>query len=146
MERALVKSLAQALQSDWLDEMLFDVAADFLDAVRLWVAAQRLRAAAQAGAVAGTLRLFGAREELNVLPAGTARGTRRPAIDACARDGEDELAVVGGVAGDDCAPKLVVNRVCGFRLQNGHVVLNVHSEYGIGSHGRESLCLVDCSG
>ena len=116
MEWALVKSFAQALQSDGLVEMLFDVTADLLDPVRLRIATQRPWAATQAGAVSGSLRLFGTREELDVLPARTARGARRPAINACRRDSEDELAVVGGVARDDGAPELVV-RTRRFALQ-----------------------------
>jgi hypothetical protein len=65
-------------------------------------------AAASARAVAGEARIQRRAEEADVLAARAPRGARRSAVDAGGRDGEDEAAVGGAVAGDDRGPRLVV--------------------------------------
>src|SRR5208283_5249727 len=104
MKRALAKGLAQAIERDRFIEMLLDVAADLFREVRLRTSARRSRPAAQASAKASLLRLLRMREEGRVLAARPPRRTRRPAIDARARHGEDELSVIVRVAGHDRVP------------------------------------------
>ena len=98
MKRALPKLLAQTIQSQRLVEMLLDEAANRLHAVGLGVAVERLRPAAQTGAISGLLGQFGPGEELNIFPARAARRTRRPAIHARTRDGEHKLSVASSLA------------------------------------------------
>jgi hypothetical protein len=66
-----------------------------------------LRPAAQAGAEACFLGLFGTRKEGYILAARTTRGTGWPAINAGRRDGEDEHSVVTGIARRYALPALI---------------------------------------
>ena len=59
MERALVEFRSQAAQRDRFIQMPFDVAAYRFHHLRLLVAANRFRTAAQAGPVAGFLGFVG---------------------------------------------------------------------------------------
>ena len=82
MKRALAELRSQTAQRDWLIQVTLDVAAYGFDRFRLLVAANRFRAAAQAGTVARLLGLFGFAKESNVLSPGTPRWTGRAAIDS----------------------------------------------------------------
>src|SRR5258708_25217960 len=111
MEGTLLEFFAQALKSDGLVEVLLDVAADLLYAVRLRTAAGGLWLASQAGAVASPLRLLETPEERDVLPPRTTSRTRGPAIDTPGGDAEYELPVIcGGGAGDPHRPAGVPRR------------------------------------
>jgi hypothetical protein len=69
MERALVEFLAQLAQRDWFIQVALDVAAYGFHHLRLPIAANRFRTAAQAGPVAGFLGFVGLAEKLDVFPA-----------------------------------------------------------------------------
>jgi len=104
----LPKSFAKAIERDRFVEMLLDVAANLSRGIGLRIGAERPWPATQAGAKAGFLCLFGKREKRYIRAPRTPRRTRRPAIDAGGGDGEDELAVVPGVAPRDRVPAQVV--------------------------------------
>src|ERR1019366_2672187 len=84
--------------------MLLDVAAHRVHHCGLRVSVHRLRAAAQAGAIAGLLGLESMVEEAHVLEARALRGARWGAEDARARHAQNERAVEGGVAIEDGLP------------------------------------------
>src|SRR5260370_34599066 len=82
MEGALAKCLAKSIECDGLVEMLLDITADLFREVGLRIAAECSRAATQASAKTGFLRLFRMRIELNLLAPRPAGPTRGPAIKA----------------------------------------------------------------
>src|ERR1700686_4294538 len=136
MKRALAEFLAQPIEGQRLVEMLLDETANRLHPVRLSITVERFGAATKTGAISRLLGLFGLMEELNVFPAGTARRTRRPAIHAPTRHGENELSVAGSLAGYHGIPALVVG-YSRFGLRGGHQAFRC--EYGIGGHSKKSL-------
>jgi hypothetical protein len=123
--------------------MLLDEAANRFHAVRLGVAAERLRPATQAGAISRPLGLFRPEEELHVFAARPACRTRRAAIHAGARNGEDEFSVASGVARQHGIPALIYGcfrrLTRRFGLTDGHWFQAFRCEYGIGCHGKESV-------
>ena len=144
VKRALVKFLAQAGQRHRLVEMLLDEPANRLHAVRLRIAAGRLRPATQAGAVSRLLGLRGRKEELHVLPPRPPRRTRRPAIHTRRRNCENKLSVMRRVTRADRIPAPLVGRVAAIGnrrdgLRGRHLFQALRCEYGIGCHGKESL-------
>src|SRR6266568_4435169 len=88
--------------------MLFDEPANRLHAVRLGIAAERLGAAPQTGAISRLLGMFGFGEELHVLAARAARRAGWRAVHAGARDGEHKFSITGGVARHHGIPARVV--------------------------------------
>src|SRR5205807_8777915 len=79
VEWALTEDFAKASQGHGLVKMCLDVAADRLHTVGLRIDADRLRLAAQTGAVARFLRMLRTEVERNILASRATRGTRRPA-------------------------------------------------------------------
>src|ERR1700687_3282620 len=116
--------------------MLLDKSANRFHPVRLSVAVERFGAATKTGAISRLLGLFGPVEELNIFPAGTARRTRRPAIHARTRYGENEISVAGSLAGYHGIPARVVG-CFRFGLRGGHHTFRC--EYGIGGRRKKSL-------
>src|ERR1035437_6104439 len=84
--------------------MLFNVAAHRAHQCGLRVSVHCLRAAAQAGAIAGLLGLESMIEEAHVLEARALGGTRWAAEDTGARHAENERAVEGAVTIEDGLP------------------------------------------
>ena len=66
MEGTLMKFFAKTIERDRLIQMLFDVAAYRLHAVRLWVAVDRSGTATQASAISGLLGFGRPGEELHI--------------------------------------------------------------------------------
>src|SRR5258708_5379095 len=108
MKRALVKFLAQPIQSQRLVDMLLDEPANRLHPVGLRVATERSGPAPQTGPIPSLLGLFGPDEELHVLPAWTPRRARRPAIHARTRNREHKFPIAGGIARHHGIPPRVV--------------------------------------
>jgi hypothetical protein len=87
-----------------IDGMLFDVAAHGADQRGLRISIDRLRTAAQAGAIAGLLGGERIVEKAYVLVARALRGTRRTAEYTRTRNAENKRAVERTVAIEDGLP------------------------------------------
>jgi len=110
MKRTLPEFLAQAVQGEGLVEMLLDEAANRLHPIGLRVAVEGPGPATQTGPISGLLGLFGPAEKVDVLAPGPAGRARWPAIHPCARDGEHEFSIAGGVACQHGIPAWIVDR------------------------------------
>jgi hypothetical protein len=135
MERALAELRSEAGKGDRLIEVLLDVAAHSLDHFSLAIAANCLRAAAQAGAVAGFFGGVRSAEKSHVFPARTPGGARGAAVNSGGGDGKDEFAILVGVPSHDRLPLIVIAASGGAR----HVFCFREIEYRIGCHNDQRV-------
>jgi hypothetical protein len=118
---------------------LLNVAAHRFDHFDGAIASDRLGAAAQAGTVAGLLRLVRLSEKGYILAAGTPGRAGGPAVHARRGHGKHKLSILAGVTIENCLPVRTLMVIVAALIAAGHLRRFRQVEYRIGCHSVNSI-------
>jgi hypothetical protein len=119
--------------------VLLNVTAHRFDHFDGAIASDRLGAAAQAGTVAGLLRLVRLSEKGYILAAGTPGWAGGPTVHARRGDGKHKLSILASVTVENCLPVRTLMVFVSVLLAGGHFRHFCQVEYRIGCHSVNSI-------